>query len=232
MRKERFLLLIVISRMLFSITCYIFFITPCLFRSNNAFSQVNIQPDTTGSDTLFFLNGEVRAVKIADTTEHQIRFFRFNPSQHNRLDAVEKDRIFSIKFSNGKERIIYSYDTLLGNIFSVLEAKMYMLGEQEADKHYRNKWPYIIGFSVGFASPLIFSNAIIISPIPAAVSPLHTLIPVIRIDTNKISNKEYLNYDTYLMGYERVARRKNFMRSMLGTGIGFTCGIILWVIIR
>ena len=202
------------------------------FFSVNAFSQVQTTSDTAKMDTIFFLNGEVKAIKVVDTVYHLIRFLPEKRKKKPKILDVEKDRVFSIKFSSGEERIIYFHDSTIGNVFTVLEAKMFMLGEREAEKNYRNKWPFVIGFVVGAGSPIALSNAVALSPIAPAVSPLHTLIPVIKVNTKKIENKNYLQYDTYLMGYEKVARKKNFIHSILGAGIGLAAGIGAWVILK
>ena len=181
-------------------------------------------------DTLFFLNGEVKAVKVVDTVYHLVRFLPEKRRKKPKVFEVEKDRIFSVKFSDGQIRIMYFHDSTIGNVFTVLEAKMFMLGEREADRSYRNKWPFIIGFVVGACSPIALSDAVALSPIAPAVSPLHTLLPVIKINTKKIENKNYLQYDTYLMGYEKVARKKNFMHAILGAGVGLATGMGVWLI--
>ncbi len=200
--------------------------------SVSAFSQISTTSDTAKLDTIFFLNGEIKAVKVVDTVYHTIRFLPEKRQRKPRVLDVEKDRVFSLKFSNGQERIMYFYDTTIGNVFTVLEAKMFMLGEREAEAHYRNKWPFVIGFIVGVGSPIALPNAVALSPIAPAVAPLHTLIPVIRINTKKIDNKNYLQYDTYLMGYEKVARKKNFVHSFLGAGIGLAAGFGAWFFLK
>lgn len=181
-------------------------------------------------DTIFFLNGEVKAVKVVDTVYHLIRFLPEKRRKKPHVMDVEKDRVFSLKFSDGAERIMYFHDSAIGNVFSVLEAKMFMLGEREADVHYRNKWPFVIGFAMGAVSPISIPNAVALSPILPAVTPLHTKLPTIKINTDKIENKNYLQYDTYLMGYEKVARKRNFMNSVLGAGIGLAIGFGTWAV--
>ncbi len=204
----------------------------CIFNSLVAFGQIETTSDTSKMDTLYFLNGEVQAVKVVDTVAHLVRFLPQKRSKKPKVEDIEKAKIFSLKFSNGQERILYFYDSAVGNTFTVLEAKMYMLGEQEAEKNYRNKWPAVIGFMVGVASPILLSNAVLLSPIPAAVTPLHILIPVIKVNTQKIVNKNYLQYDTYLMGYEKVARKKNFMHSLIGAGVGLAAGFGVWAVLK
>jgi hypothetical protein len=203
-----------------------------LFLSLPAFGQISTTSDTAKLDTIFFLNGEIRAVKIVDTVYHLIRFLPEKRKKKPHVFEVEKDRVFSIKLSNGQEHLVYFHDSIIGNVFTVLEAKMFMLGEREADKNYHNKWPFIIGFVVGAASPIALSNAVALSPIAPAITPLHTLIPYIKVNTKKIVNKNYLQYDTYIMGYEKVARKKNFMHSILGAGIGLAAGFSAWAILK
>ena len=196
------------------------------------FSQIQFVPDTLKMDTIFFLNGEVKAVKLIDTAYHLVRFLPQKQTKKSKVQEVEKSQVFSLKFSGGQERILYFHDSAIGNVFTVMEAKMFMYGEQEADKNYKNKWPFVIGFVVGASSPIALSNAIALSPIAPALIPLHTLIPAIKINTKKIANKNYLQYDTYLMGYERAARKKNFMHSLLGAGIGLSAGLGTWIILK
>ncbi|HEY4797557.1 MAG TPA: hypothetical protein VII99_00625 [Bacteroidia bacterium] len=195
-------------------------------------AQIATTSDTARMDTIFFLNGEIRAVKVVDTVYHQIRFLPEKRKRKPHVQDVEKDRVFSLKFSNGQERLVYFHDSTAGNIFSIIEAKMFMLGEREAEQHYHNKWPALIGFTVGVASPLALSNAIVLSPIAPAVSPLHTLIPLIKVNTKAIVNKNYLAYDTYVMGYEKVARKKNFTRAIVGAGVGLIAGLGTWLVIK
>jgi len=213
----------------------IFFRILFFFLFSKGFSvlgQVQTTSDTSKMDTILFLNGEERAVKVVDTVSYLVRFLPEKRKKKPKVLDVEKDRVFSIKFSSGEEKIIYFHDSAIGNVFTVLEAKMFMLGEREAEKNYRNKWPFVIGFVVGAGSPIVLSNAVALSPIAPAISPLHTLIPVIKVNKKKIENKNHLQYDTYLMGYEKVVRKKNFIHSMLGAGIGLAAGLGAWAILK
>lgn len=201
-----------------------------VFFSIKAFSQVQTTSDTARMDSIFFLNGEVKAVKVVDTIYHLIRFLPEKRKKKPHVLDVEKDRVFSLKFSDGQERIIYFYDTTLGNVFTILEAKMFMLGEREATKNFKGRLPYVIGFVSGVASPLaFFGSAVALSPLPAlAVTPV-VYIPKVRVNTKAIANKNYLQYDTYLMGYEKVARKKMFVHALIGAGAGLATGFCIWV---
>ncbi|TAL61399.1 MAG: hypothetical protein EPN85_04945 [Bacteroidetes bacterium] len=204
----------------------------CFFIVIAAFGQIQTTSDTGNMDTLFFLNGEVKAVKVVDTIAHLIRFLPEKRRRKPKVEDVEKSKVFSLKFSNGQERVLYFHDSTVGNFFSVLEAKMFVLGEQEAEKNYKNKWPFLISFVVGAVSPITLSNAVLLSPVPPTLTPLHTLLPIIKVNTGKIQNKNYLQYDTYLMGYEKVARKKNFMNALIGAGAGLAVGFGTWAILK
>lgn len=203
-----------------------------LLISATAFSQKNADSATFPFDTLYFMNGEIKPVRIVDTANFQLRFFPERKRGKPKMQEVATGKVFSIKYSTGKEQLFYFYDSLKGNVFNVTEAKMYVLGEQEADKHYRNKWPFIIGFVSGVVSPLVLSNAVLLSPIAPAISPLHIYLPNIRVNTKKMTDRKPLEYDTFLMGYEKVARKKNFIRGLIGAGSGLAVGVGIWAILQ
>lgn len=183
-------------------------------------------------DTILFLNGEVSAVKVVDTIFNLVRFLPEQKQRKPKVLDVEKDRVFSIKFSNGQERIIYFHDSAVGNVFTVMEAKMFMLGEQEASKNFKGRMPFFLGLTAGLLAPIVLSNAIALSPLPALAAVPMVYIPKIRINTKAIVNKNYLQYDTYLMGYEKVARKKLFVHALLGAGAGLALGLGTWAVLK
>lgn len=185
-------------------------------------------------DTITFLNGEVQAVKVIDTAFNTIKYLpkKKNEKSKAKIFDVEKDGIFSVKYSNGEVRFVYFFDSIIGNVFTVLEAKNFILGEQEATKNFRCRWPFVVGFIAGVASPIALSNAVVLSPIPAMASTPVVFIPKVRINTKKITDKNYLQYDTYLMGYERVARKKMFINAVIGAGAGLAVGFGLWALTK
>ena len=128
--------------------------------------------------------------------------------------------------------MIYFYDTTVGNVLSVIEAKMFILGEQEAGKNFKGRLPYVLGFMAGMIAPLALSNAVALSPLPALASTPLIYVPQVRVNTKDIANKNYLQYDTYLMGYVKVARKKNFIHALIGAGTGLALGFGGWLILK
>lgn len=178
-------------------------------------------------DTVWFMNGEVLVAKVADTTGEQVRCV-YMKRKKDKAMKIDKDRIFSIKFSNHKEKIYYTYDTLVGNFFTVEETRYFVIGEQDAIKGFKPRMAAVGGFVIGAASPIVFS-ASIISPIPPFLFAGIVKLPKVRVNTGKISNREYLKIDTYLLGYERVARKKKTFYALIGGAAGLATGFAVYV---
>jgi hypothetical protein len=195
------------ARSFFSKIAFIF-----LFIPFTALSQDN-------KDTVTLLNGEVMICTVLDTTNGLTSIK--NPKNPKKNIVLENDRIFSIRNSSG-ESVIYSYDTLIGNEFTVDEMRYFILGEQDADKNFKAKGCLAIGTAVGFLSGITGS---FFCPIPPFAFTALSGIPKVKIKQSAVSNPEYLKHDPYLMGFERVAKKKRKLKSLIGGGIGLAAGI-------
>lgn len=189
------------------------------FFSKNGASQ-------NGNDTILLLNGGIVITTVIDTTNGTTVFK--NPKNQMKTFAIENDRIFSISNSKG-EFIIYEYDTIVGNEFTIDEMRYFIRGEQDAQKSFKARGAFwgniLIGAGAGVTGSLL-------SPIvPFAFSALVGL-PKIKIKKKGVSNLEYLNHETYLMGYERVARKKRKIKSLIGGGVGLGVGLGTYFILK
>lgn len=144
-----------------------------------------------------------------------------NPKNPKRNIVLENDRIFSITNNKG-ESVIYEYDTVIGNEFTVDEMRYFIRGEQDADKNFKANGCLAIGAVVGVLSGITGS---FFSPIPPFAFTALSGLPKVKIKASTVSNPEYLKHDPYLMGYERVARKKRKFKSLIGGGIGLVAGI-------
>lgn len=170
-------------------------------------------------DTVILLNGDVVICTVIDTTEGLTSIK--NPKNPKKNITVENDRIFSIKNQNG-ESIMYSYDTIIGNEFTVDEMRYFIYGEQDADKKFKANGCLAIGAAVGLLSGITGS---FFSPVPPFAFTALSGIPKVKIKHETVSNLEYLDHQPYLMGYERVARKKRKLKSLIGGGVGLVAGI-------
>ena len=173
----------------------------------------------TGKDTILLLNGSIVIANVIDTTNGVTSIK--NPKDSIKNIIIENDRIFSISNKKG-ESILYVYDTVLGNEFTVDEMRYFICGEQDADKGFKPKGAFWGNMLLGAAAGVTGS---FFCPLPPFAFTALSGLPKVKIRHNTVKNMEYLKHDTYLMGYERVGRKKRKISSLVGGGIGLAAGI-------
>ncbi len=162
------------------------------------------------------MNGKILAADVLDTVFHKVKVKYLKKRGKEKTIEIENDLIYSIRYKDGHEQIIYEQDTTTGNYFTAEETKMFIFGEQDAEKNYRCPGATIIGVVIGVGSAYMGNFLSLIPPFGYTAL---LLIPKVKIKYKDVSNPVYLNYDTYVMGFEKVARRKKILRSFIG-GIG------------
>jgi hypothetical protein len=88
------------------------------------------------------------STKIADTLNGQVT----KAKKKSKLRTMDPYRVFSVKFRDGSERIIYQPDSLDPMEFSQEQMRLFIKGEQDAAKYYKNNLNKGIGFGLGVAS--------------------------------------------------------------------------------
>lgn len=177
-------------------------------------------------DTLVMLNGDVIVCSVIDTTNGVTSIK--NPKNAEKNLIIENDRIFSIKNSAG-ENVMYVYDTVIGNEFTVEEMRYFIRGEQDADKNFKARGCLILGGVVGLLSGITGS---FLCPIPPFAFTALSGLPKVKIRHETVGNMDYLNHPPYLMGYERVARKKRKLKSLIGGGVGLVAGLGTFAILK
>ncbi|HEY0029212.1 MAG TPA: hypothetical protein VGC65_00525 [Bacteroidia bacterium] len=180
----------------------------------------------TGNDTIVLLNGNVVIASVIDTT-NGVTSIR-NPKDSTKNFIIENDRIFSINNSKG-ESIMYVYDTLIGNEFTIDEMRYFIRGEQDAEKGFKARGAFWANMFIGAAGGVTGS---LLCPIPPFAFTALSGLPKVKIKHSTVSNIEYIKHDTYIMGYERVARKKRKLSSLTGGGIGLAVGIGTFFILQ
>lgn len=199
--------------MLKSAIVYLFFLS--FIFGGNLFCQ-------SDKDTVLLLNGTVIISTVVDTTNGVLTIKnKKNPAKNY---IIDNERVFSIRNSSG-ENIIYTYDTLIGNEFTVEEMRYFIKGEQDAEKGFKAYGSLYGNMALGIASGLTGS---FFCPIPPFAFVALSGLPKVKIKHKTVSNLDYLKQDPYLMGYERVARKKRKVQSLIGGGIGLAVGLGTW----
>lgn len=197
----------------------VIFLLLLTFPVKKSYSQV-------GKDTILLLNGNTVISKVIDTTKGVTTFI--DPKNPAETIVIENNRIFSIKNKKG-EFILYVYDTLLGNEFTIDEMRYFIYGEQDAQKGFKARIAFCGNFLLSAGAGITGS---FLSPLVPFTYTVLAGLPKVKIRKKTVSNPEYVKHDSYLMGYERVARKKLKLSSLIGGGIGLGAGLITSFILK
>jgi hypothetical protein len=170
-------------------------------------------------DSLFLMNGKIYTGKVQDTLLGGVTIK--DPKDSSKNFTIDNEDLFSVKYGDGTEHFYYTQDTLIGNEFTRDEMRYFMLGERDAKKGFKARGSLFGSMAAGFAGGLTGS---LLGP----VLPFGYLglcgITKVRIRHETISNPYYIDHDPYILGYERQARAKRRIQSLIGGGIGLVAG--------
>ncbi len=174
---------------------------------------------TVAQDEVLFINGDYANVKVLDTTDYK-RISVQRPGKA-KIKTWYKEDIYSIKYADGKEVIVYHQDTLENEYFTPAEMRIYIQGEQDAAAGYKTPAATAGAAVVGLGGGLVLS---FLAPIAPALYTVIVGSRWIKIRKKYVSNPDLLKEEVYRMGYEKEARSKVIQNSIIGGGIGMLVG--------
>lgn len=170
-------------------------------------------------DTILLMNGNYVVEKVLDTVIGAVTIV--NPEKTTEKLHYEYDQIYCVKYASGFTDYYYTQDTLKGNYFTREEMRYYMYGERDARKGFKARGSLIGAGVVGLVSGGL---GIWFAPIfPYGYMALSGITKV-KIKHNTISNPNYIDHDTYILGYERVSRSRRRIQALIGGTIGLAAG--------
>lgn len=177
-------------------------------------------------DTVFLMSGKTVTGIVKDSADQQLKILvpKKKSAGEFKADFVDLDLVYSVKYRTGTTKVFYKQDTLFGNYFTPREIEYFIYGERDAMNNYRCRWACAGGFVFGFAGGFTGSTLGVLAP-PFAYG-LGTSVFRVKIKPGTVSNPDYLRYDTYVMGYEKDARKRRVFRSMAWTVIGSGFGLV------
>lgn len=188
----------------------------------SAYSQVA----TNALDTILLNTGRIAFGQITDTVGGDITIIDYHKKKHKKLELA-KEAVFSIRFgSTGKEEVFYTYDTLVGNDFTVDDARKFIAGEQDAQSGFHAVGTSIGAFVIGFASGAYMGNIFAFAP-PFFYDGIMTY-PAVHVRHKTVRDIKIANTDPYLYGYYMVASRKRMLKSFLWSGVGLVSGLVVY----
>ncbi|MGZ3865590.1 MAG: hypothetical protein ACXVC6_01455 [Bacteroidia bacterium] len=183
-----------------------------LFVASVSFSQQGTK------DTMFLMNGRIVPVNVIDTLFQFVTFT--DPDDSTKRAHVDIDALFAIKYKSGDIFYYYEQDTIT-NFFTRDEMWMFMQGERDARKGFK---PYGSLYGTAAAGIVGGLTGSLFAPLAPLVYFSMVGLPWVRIKHKTVSNANYLTYDSYILGYEREARRKRRIQSLIGGVIGLAIG--------
>jgi hypothetical protein len=186
-------------------------------------------PETEIKDSILLNNGKYVVSHITDTAGFSVELVKPH-SRGQRKVEILKDNIFSIRFgATGKTSVFYVYDTLIGNDFTVEEARRFISGEQDAERGYHAFGTTAAAFAVGVASGAVGSFLALVPPFAFAGFMSYKYV---KIRHGSVHNMNNVHSDAYLYGYAFVARRKRTLKALMWGGIGVAVGTVAHFIIQ
>jgi hypothetical protein len=178
-----------------------------------------VTSQTTVQDTIYLMNGQVVGEKIIDTLLGAITII--NSKKPSKKIHYEWDQLFMVRFANGYKRYYYTQDTTVSNWFTRDEMWMYMKGENDARRGFKARGAMI---GAGIAGIIGGMSGTFWGPIAPYGYMALSGIPKVKIKHNTISNPAYVESDAYILGYERVARQRRKIKSVIGGTVGLAIG--------
>ena len=192
--------------------------------------------DSLRSDTVFLMNGEILITPVIDTLPEYIYCFHPFPTkkQPQRKLLLDRERVFSIQFSTGNQRVFYTQDTMIGYFFTVPEMKNFIYGEQDASTLYKARLDFFSGLAVGLVSGAMIpykGYSSVFAFLPPLANVGITLIPKVKVPRARYDVRGAPHYDMYLMGFERIARKKKVISAIKCGGLGLVAGFATYYLV-
>lgn len=178
-------------------------------------------------DQIITMSGKYLNVSITDDTGANIFFDVTKPNGKSRSLSIYKGDVFSTTREGEAETLLYAQDVDFGYELSVEDMRHYIYGQHDAREGYSAAPSMIAGFAVGVGSALYLESGFLPLTIPIIYS-LGMQIPYIRIKEKTISDLAYKGNPNYKDGYEKTARSKKMVRSLLGSAAGVLVGITIY----
>lgn len=185
---------------------------------------------TTVLDTVYLMSGETVVGVVKDSVDDELKILI--PKKGNfKADFIDLDLVYSVKYgATGTESVFYKQDTLFGNYYTPQEVKYFLEGERDARRAYRCPWWDAGAFAAGFAGG--YSRSFIFTFLPPFVYSGATTFFRIKIKPGTVSNPDFLKYDTYLLGYEKEARKRRVFSTMIWAGAGMVAGFATSLVVN
>jgi hypothetical protein len=185
------------------------------------FSSLCIKAQTT--DTLYLMNGNVIGEKVMDTLLGAVTIA--DSKKPGKKLHYEWDQLYMIRYANGMQRYYYQQDSTKYNWFTRDEMWYFTKGERDSRRGFK---PVGCAIGAGVAGLLGGMSGTFWGPVLPYGWMAFSGITRIKIKQRTVSDARYVDYDAYILGYERTARQKRKIWSVLSGTAGLVLGYSIY----
>jgi hypothetical protein len=170
-------------------------------------------------DTINLLNGKQIAPKTLYNDENKA-YIRCDLQKRNhvKLKVIDLLDVYSIKYTNKPELVVYKRDSMNGNNLTPEEMRLYVKGERTAEKIYKAPFVTAAGVVVGFVPTIYILNFYgLISPALYGIT-MGVITPKAKIAPG--DDPMLLTEKNYVDGYKMAATRKKVKNAVGGAIAG------------
>ncbi len=171
------------------------------------------------TDTLYLLNGQVIGEKVLDTLLGAVTIN--DAKKPGKKLHYEPNQLYMVLYSDGYKRYYYEQDSLKYNWFTREEMWYFMKGEKDSRRGFKP-----VGCAIGatIAGMLGGMSGTFWGPVlPYGFMALSGITKV-RIKHSSVSHPNFFDQDAYILGYERNARQKRKIWSVIYGSAGLALG--------
>ncbi len=177
------------------------------------------------ADTIYLMNGQKVNSLVIDTSFALITYKDLNSKQPDKIRNFEKDEVFCIWYKNNEKVYYYSQDTARGDWFTREEMWYFTQGERDAIKGFKPVPTLLVNGVFGVASGM---TGMFVAPVVPLGGYLLSDVTKIKMKHRTISNPELLQHDAYILGYQKVARTRRRIYSIIGGASGLLIGYLTY----
>lgn len=177
-------------------------------------------PTQPQGGSLLLIDGKMIPFKLIESNGYNLVYR--TPDPKNKLKKIDPDRVFSIRYIDGTERVIFQRDTLDPLEFTEEEMRLFIKGEQDATLLYHNNVNKVAAFVVGFGASYLGFYGI---PAPFVYS---TVVGAFTPNVKKIEgvDPELIKIPEYREGFEKKVRDRKIRNGLISGFVGFAAGVI------
>ncbi len=184
--------------------------------------------DSSRVSQLQLMNGKLMNVQLIDSSGANI-FFNVQKRSGKWVSRnLYKDQVFSIISPEKIESVLYQKIDIIGNDFTINEMRHYIYGERDAMNGYNAKPTFYGGLIIGAGGAYLLNGGVLFPFLIPLGYTLGMQIPFIKVKEKSISDMKYTTVDTYILGYEKNARTKKAINSILGSLLGAAIGVTVY----